>query len=162
MLKHAKRQIKSDLLIGAMLIIICGAAQAAKTVEEAGSYVCVTDKWTKSTKEEGHNVADFAGRCVLIPSDPAAMKIVEDCTGTYEYLPDQSWTGSGTCTQSPKGSEDKRYIKWEQGSELDEPKYTITGGTGQYQGASGGGTTVDQELTDTLSAGTFKGQMELP
>lgn len=144
------------------MLTLAGAAQAARTVDEAGSYVCVTDKWKESTKGKGHKVAKFAGRCVLIPNDPAAAKIVENCTGTYDYLPDQSWTGSGTCIQRAKGSEDKRFIKWEQGSELDEPKYTITGGTGQYQRASGGGTTADEELTDKLSAGTFKGTMELP
>ena len=155
-------QTQSVILCATMLLGMSGAAHAAKTVDETGSYVCVTDKWDESTKEEGHKIADFAGRCVLIPSDPAAAKIVEDCTGTYDYLPDQTWTGSGTCTQTAKGSKDKRIIKWEQGSELDEPKYTITGGTGQYQGASGGGTTSDEELTDKLSAGTFKGTMELP
>ena len=153
---------KFGLFLDAMFFLVGGVANAVQTIEEAGSYVCVTDKWTESVQGEGHTMADFAGRCVLIPNDPAAAKIVEDCTGTYEYLPDRSWTGSGTCTQSTKGSDDKRFIKWEQGSELEAPKYTITGGTGRYEGASGGGTTADEELTDKLSAGTFEGTMELP
>ena len=37
-----------------------------------------------------------------------------------------------------------------------------TGGTGKYEGAKGGGTYTYDNLTDTLSAGRYKGKMELP
>ena len=37
--------------------------------------------------------------------------------------------------------------------------YKITGGTGKYEGASGGGTYDLEELTDTLLGGTYKGQL---
>jgi hypothetical protein len=36
------------------------------------------------------------------------------------------------------------------------------GGTGKYEGASGGGTYTLEELTDTLMGGRYKGTVELP
>ena len=41
-----------------------------------------------------------------IPDDVAAPKSTGDCAGKYEYMPDGSWKGSGTCTYAIKG-EDK-------------------------------------------------------
>ena len=40
--------------------------------------------------------------------------------------------------------------------------YKNTGGTGKYEGASGGGTYMYENVTDTLAGGTFKGKIELP
>ena len=51
---------------------------------------------------------------------------------------------------------------FEEGSHLKEYTFKITGGTGQYQGASGGGTYTNEELTDTLLGGKYKGQLVLP
>ena len=50
---------------------------------------------------------------------------------------------------------------WEEGSQLKEYPYKITGRTGKYQGASGGGTYIYENLTDNLSGGTFKGAIKL-
>jgi hypothetical protein len=47
-------------------------------------------------------------------------------------------------------------------SQLKEYPYKITGGTGKYEGASGGGTYIYENLTDILSGGTYKGQIVLP
>ena len=53
-----------------------------------------------------------------------------------------------------------RYLEsWEEGSHLKEYTYKITGGTGKYQGASGGGTYLYENLTDTLAGGRFNGQI---
>ena len=51
---------------------------------------------------------------------------------------------------------------WEEGSHLKEYMYKYTGGTGKYQGASGGGTYMYDNITDTLSGGKYKGQLVLP
>ena len=75
-------------------------------------------------------------------------------------MPDGSWKGAGTCTDSFKGG-DKRYETWKEGSHL-EYLYEITGGTGTYQGAGGGGTYMYEGLTDTLFGGKYKGKLELP
>ena len=122
---------------------------------------CVTDKWDEKEPEKGHKLVDYAGRCVLVPDDPAAPKVTEDCVGKYEYMPDESWKASGTCTDTFQGG-DKKSVTWEEGSHLKEYPYKTTGGTGKYQGASGGGTYIYENLTDTLSGGTFKGKIELP
>ncbi len=149
------------ILPGALLLLGAGAANAGETIEKAGALACVIDKWDESEPDKGHKLVNYAGRCVDIPNDPTAPKIVEDCAGSYEYMPDESWKGSGTCTDTfPSG--DKLFFTWEEGSHLKESRYTITSGTGKYEGASGGGTYTCDTLTDTLCGGTYKGKIELP
>ena len=126
-----------------------------------GAMACVNDKWDEKEPEKGHKLVDFAGRCINVPNDPAAPKNAGDCVGNDEYMPDGSWKGSGTCTYTFKGG-DKVNDSWEEGSQLKEYIYKFTGGTGKYQGASGGGTYMYENITDTLAGGTFKGQLVLP
>lgn len=145
----------------ALLIVGCEAANAGKTIDEVGAIACVNDKWDEKEVEKGHKLVDYAGRCVNIPSDPGDEKVTEECVGTYEYMPDKSWKGAGTCTRTHQGG-DKTFDTWEEGSALREYPYKITGGTGKYQSASGGGTYVYDNLTDTLSGGTYQGTMQLP
>jgi hypothetical protein len=121
----------------------------------------VNDKWDVKEPEKGHKLVDYAGRCVTVPDDPAAPKQTMECTGNYEYMPDGSWKGSGTCNHTVKGG-DKLTETWEEGSHLKEYTYKWTGGTGKYEGASGGGTYTNEELTDTLLGGRYKGTTELP
>jgi hypothetical protein len=144
-----------------LFILGNGAANAGNIINEAGAIACVNDKWDESEPDKGHKLVEYAGRCVNIPNDSAAEKVTEECVGNYEYMPDESWTGSGTCTRTHKGG-DKTFDTWEEGSQLKEYPYKITGGTGKYQGASGGGTYIYENLTDTLSGGTYKGTMKLP
>jgi hypothetical protein len=92
----------------------------------------VNDKWDEKEPEKGHKLVDAIQRCVEIPDDSAAPKYSQDCKGKYEYMPDSSWKGAGTCTDSFKGG-DKRYETWKEGSHLKEYLYEITGGTGTYQ-----------------------------
>jgi hypothetical protein len=145
----------------ALFILGSGAANAGETINDAGAFACVNDKWDETEPEKGHKLVDFAGRCVNIPNDPAAPKYTEDCVGKYEYMPDESWKGSGSCTYTFK-SGDKMTDTYEEGSQLKEYIYKITGGTGKYQGASGGGTYIYENLTDALSGGTYKGAVQLP
>jgi hypothetical protein len=145
----------------ALLILGPGVANAGETINESGALACVNDKWDVKEPEKGHKLVDFAGRCVGIPNDPAAPKYTEDCVAKYEYMPDESWKGSGSCTRTHEGG-DKSYDTFEEGSHLKEYPYKITGGTGKYQGASGGGTYIYENLTDTLAGGTYKGKLELP
>ena len=53
-------------------------------------------------------------------------------------------------------------MTWEEGSHLKEYTYKVTGGSGKYQGATGGGTYFYENLTDTLSGGTYKETIQLP
>src|SRR5678809_752407 len=126
-------------LTAAFLILGSGAAKAGQTINDVGAIACVNDKWDVKEPEKGHKLVDYAGRCVNIPDDPAAPKYTEECVGKYEYMPDESWKASGTCTDTYKGG-DTVSESWEEGSHLKEYTYKITGGTGKYQGASGGGT----------------------
>jgi len=145
----------------ALLVLGSGAAYAGQTINEAASMACVNDKWDEKEPEKGHKLVDFAGRCINVPNDPAAAKSAGDCVGNYEYMPDGSWKGSGTCTYTFKDG-DKISDSWEEGSHLKEYMYKYTGGTGKYQGAGGGGTYMYENITDTLAGGTYKGRIELP
>src|SRR5262245_50742251 len=144
-----------------LFLLGSATANAGSTVTEAGALACVIDKWDENEPDKGHKIADAAVRCVDIPNDPAAPKYTQVCPGKYEYMPDGSWKASGTCTDTYKDG-DTKYEEWEEGSALKEYPYKITGGTGKYQGASGGGTYFYENLTDTLSGGTYKGQLVLP
>jgi hypothetical protein len=147
----------------ALLAFGSSVASAGKSVEIALTIACVTDKWDEKEPEKGHKLVDYAGRCVNIPDDPAAPKYTEDCVAKYEYMPDESWKGSGTCTWNFKGSNDKVFDTFEEGSHLKgEALYKITGGTGKYEGAEGGGPCKLDELTDTLQGGRCTGRMEQP
>ncbi len=145
----------------ASLFIGAGGANAGSSTDEVGALVCVTDKWDEKEQEKGHKLVDAAMRCVDVPDDTAAPKYALDCTGKYEYLPDGSWKSAGTCTDSDK-SGDKKFESWEEGSHLKEYTYKITGGTGKYKDAVGGGTYTYDNLTDTLSGGRYKGTLQLP
>ncbi len=145
----------------AFLLFGNAPAKAAQTIEEAGALACVVDKWDEKEVEKGHKLVDAAERCVDIPNDPAAPKYSQECVGKYEYMPDESWKSSGTCTDTYK-SGDTKFESWEEGSSLKEYTYKITGGTGKYNGASGGGTYFYESLTDTLAGGTYKGTVILP
>ena len=144
-----------------LLILGSGIANAGQTIDDVGAMACVNDKWDEKEPEKGHKLVDFAGRCINVPNDPAAPKNAGDCVGNDEYMPDGSWKGSGTCTYTFKGG-DKVNDSWEEGSQLKEYIYKFTGGTGKYEGASGGGTYMYENITDTLAGGTFKGQLVLP
>ena len=147
----------------ALLILASGnPANAGQTINEVGAIACVNDKWDEKEVEKGHKLIDYAGRCVIVPDDPAAPKSTADCVGKYEYMADGSWKGSGTCTKTYKDSGDKLYDSWEEGSHLKENTSKNTGGTGKYEGASGGGTYTMEELTDTLLGGRYKHTIELP
>jgi hypothetical protein len=148
-------------LPAALLVLGNGAANAGKTVEEAGALVCVTDKWDEKELEKGHKQADAAMRCVAVPDNPALDKYAQDCVGKYEYMPDGSWKSAGSCTNSYK-SGDKSYETWEEGSHLKEYIYAKTGGTGKYEGLSGGGTYMYEGLTDKLFGGRYQGRLVLP
>jgi hypothetical protein len=147
------------VLTGLSLLSIV-PAKAGETINEDSVIVCVMDKWDEREPEKGHKLADAVQRCVLVPTKPGGEKVAEDCVGKYEYMPDGSWTGSGTCVDKRKDG--TLNLSWEEGSALKEYTYKITGGTGKYEGASGGGAYTYDNLTDTLVAGYDKGAIVLP
>ena len=144
----------------ALLILGSGMASAGETINEVGAIVCINDKWDEKEVEKGHKLVDYAGRCVHIPEHPAAP-FATDCVGKYEYMPDETWKGTGTCTNTYKGG-DKTSLTWEEDSHLKEYSYKVTGGSGKYQGVTGGGTYFYENLTDTLSGGTYTETIQLP
>jgi len=129
----------------AVLLVLGSAVANAQTINEAGALACVNDKWDVKEPEKGHKLVDYAGRCVSVPDDPGEPKYTMERVGKYEYMPDGSWKGAGTCTDTFK-SGDTKIESWEEGSHLKEYPDKYTGGTGKYEGATGGGTyTMDWE-----------------
>lgn len=149
------------LAIATLFTLHNAVAVAGETISENGALACVNDRWDEKELEKGHKLVDYAGRCVVIPDEAASPKVTESCAGKYEYMADGSWKGSGTCTDTYKSGGTKT-ISWEEGSHLKEYKYTVTGGTGKFEGATGGGNYLYENLTDTLSGGRTKGQVKLP
>jgi hypothetical protein len=145
----------------ALCIVGNWTANAGETINEAGALGLVVDKWDEKEVEKGHKLVDYAGRYVAIPDDPAALKNTGDCIGKYEYMPDGSWKGTGTCTVTFK-DEGTLQESFEEGSHLKEYTYKYTGGTGKFEGAKGEGTYTTENLTDTLAWGKYKGQIVLP
>ncbi len=94
-------------------------ANAGQTITDAGAIACINDKWDEKEVEKGHKLVDFAGRCVNVPNDSAEPKHTEDCVGKYEFMPDESWKGSGSCTYNFKGG-DTITDTFEEGSHLKE------------------------------------------
>ena len=161
--KHRFAALPAALFVAvpaALLILGNGAARAGETINEAGAIACINDKWDEKEVEKGHKLVDYAGRCVHIPDD-VASPFATDCVGKYEYMPDETWKGSGTCTNTYK-SGDKMSLTWEEDSHVKEYTYKTTGGTGKFENATGGGTYTLEELTDTLLGGKYKGTIELP
>lgn len=153
---------KKMIAISALgFVVAAGTSTAGETIHEAGAIACVTDRWDEKELEKGHKQVESACRCVLVPDDPAAPKVTEACTGYYEYMPDKSWMAKGTCTDTFPGG-DQISLTREEGSHLKEYTYRKTGGTGKYQGVSGGGTYMYETLTDTPLGGRYKGTLELP
>ena len=144
----------------ALSILGVGLATAGETIDETGALACFIDKWNETEPEKGHKLVDYASRCIIIPDDSASPKATESCVGKFEYMSDSSWKGSGTCTDTYK-SGDTKAISWEEGSHLKEYTYKVSGGTGKFQGAAGGGTYIYENLTDTLVGGRQKGQVKL-
>ncbi len=155
--------LKRLFLVVPALSLALGAdmVNAAKTIDDNGTIACMVDKWDEKEPEKGHKLVDYASRCVLIPDDVAAKKATEVCTGKFEYQPDGSWKGTGSCTDTYQGG-DTTSLTWEEGSHLKESTYTKTSGTGKYQGVKGSGTYTYENLTDTLTGGRYKGKLELP
>lgn len=105
------------VVVAATLLVLSGGAVNAAQINEAGAIACVNDKWNETEPDKGHKLVDVVQRCVLIPDDPAAPKAAEECVGKFEYMPDGSWKGAGTCTNIYKGG-DKAHLTWEEGSHL--------------------------------------------
>lgn len=157
-------RIQSKLLAATAVVFpaISGLpAQAGQKVDEPGVIVCVNDKWEEKELGKDHKVADYAGRCVKVPDSPAAAKTTEECSGKYEYKPDGSWQANGTCLVTVKAG-DTVSIAWQEGSNLEQNTYQATGGTGRFQGVTGGGTYKYDQLTTTLFGGRYHSKWELP
>ena len=105
-----------------LLILGSGVAKAGQTIDETGAIACVNDKWDEKESRRAISWSTTPGRCVKVPADPAAPKATEECVGNYEYMPDGSWKGAGTCTRTVKGG-DKMYETWQEGSHLKEYPY---------------------------------------
>lgn len=158
-----KLMAMSATVAAALLLAAAGTANAGEGIESSGYEAFRTNVWDVLELDEGHSLAWWRGEGVYFDDDPSAVDHMStgECAGTYEFMPDESYTVTGFCTYTDRDG-DKHFVKWWEGSDMEEGRYEYIGGTGKYAGATGGGTYVGEELTDTLSAFTTKGVMELP
>ena len=158
-----KLMAMSAAAAAALLLIAAGTASAGERIKESGHEAFRTNVWDVLELDEGHSVAWWRGEGVYFDDDPSAASHLStaDCAGTYESMPDETYKGSGFCTYTDRDG-DKHFLKWWEGSDMEESRYEYIGGTGKYTGLGGGGTYTAEELTDTLSTFTTKGVMEFP
>lgn len=149
------------LSIALLMLFLTNAPTVAGEIKEAGALACVNDKWDEKEVAKDHKVVDYAGRCLAISNNAADGITSEDCTGKYEYMPDKSWKGSGTCVETKKDV-GTRTVTFEEGSHLKEFTYKILSGTGKWEGITGSGTYSNDPVTDTLTGGRFKATITLP
>ena len=145
----------------AFFILGNGAANAGQTMNEVGAIACVNDKWDESEPDKGHKLVDSlvdAYSSPTIPPHRSPRRIAWGSTSTCQIRAGRA-TGPAL---TPLKVETRPNHSWEEGSHLKEYTYKNTGGTGKYEGASGGGTYMYEGLTDTLFGGTYKGQLVLP
>ncbi len=158
-----KLMAMSAAIAAALLLAAAGTANAGERIESSGYDACIIDVWDELALDEGHSLALYKGRCVTFLDDPSAAGHMStgECAGTYEFMPDESWNGSGYCTWTYRDG-DTLFLKFWEGSDMEVSRYDWVGGTGRYAGATGGGTYTGEELTDTLSASRWKEVIELP
>lgn len=152
--------MKFEGIFIAALAALCAFGQGAAAADSEGDNACVVDKWDEKTQDNGGKLVDYTGRCIIIPDDKTPP-VAEPCAGVYKYEQDGSWKGTGTCTLIYKGG-DTILTTWEEGSSRKEGVYTITGGTGKYKGAKGGGSYTYVDLAEKIQAGRIKGEIIMP
>ena len=137
--------------------------------ESKGALALVVDKWDpKFQVETGNTLVEYAGRGLGFPGDYTEPPAEGSYVGTYVYKPDGSWTGAGSGIETFKDG--TTYYTWEEGSHLKENTYKYTGGTGEYEGVSGGGTYTLYKgykggggyLPGTLQRCEYKDEIVLP
>lgn len=157
-----KLMAMSAAIAAALLLGAAEAANAGERIEESGHEAFATIVWDELELDEGHSFAWWRGEGVGFDDDPTSPAYLNtgDCAATYEFMPDDTYKASGFCTYTDRDG-DKWFVKWWEGSDMEEGRYEYTGGTGKYAGVTGGGTYTGEELTDTLSTFTYEGVMVL-
>jgi hypothetical protein len=145
---------------GALFILGSGVATAGEPIKDTGAMACVTDKWDVKEPEKGHKLVEAAMRCVLIPDDPAEPTISQDCAGNYEYLPDESWKGAGTCTDNyPDG---KINLTWEEGLTSRSTHTSKRAAPENTRESRAGGHTCTRVLATPFRGADTKGRYSYP
>ena len=131
----------------ALLVVAAGTANAGERIASSGYDGCVTDLWDVLELDEGHSLALYRGKCVILNDDPSALdhKSIGECAATYEFMPDESWNGSGYCTWTSRDG-NKVFLRYWEGSDMEESGYEFIGGNGKFAGAPGEGTYVGAVL----------------
>jgi len=135
--------------------------------ESTGKFALVVDRWDPK-EVEGYTLVEYAGRGLGFSDDSADPWAYGSYVGTYKFMPNGKWTGSGTGTETYKGGDTTTYT-WEESSDFKQNNtYKYTGGTGKYEGASGGGTYTNYEGVSasykpvTLQGCQYKDEIVLP
>ena len=142
------------------LILGDGAANAGQTIDKVGAIACVTDKWTETELEQGHKLAENSvQRCALLPTDPSAEKATHELRGKVMST---CLTAAGRAVgpaPTPIRAATKYPKLGRRGLSCKEYIFKFTGGTGKFEGASGGGAYFYESLTDTLAGWRLQGQV---
>jgi hypothetical protein len=129
-----------------LLMSVADSAQAEQKPDSGTDVMVADNKIIEVGKDHTVILIDQKGiETTTDPSMPTNMTMI-DCVGMAEALPDKTWKGNGYCTLTDKDG-DKVYQRWTGSSELNGSRYEIVGGTGKFEGGTGGGKATDIELS---------------
>ena len=156
-------KVEQLLLSGALaLVLVAPAATASQSIDQSGTEVFTTEVWKNIELGKDRSSAIWQGLGAVEADDPEMPlhRATANCVGIYEFGPGDRSTAQGRCAYTLQDGE-KIFLEWGHDQENPQPHYRWTGGTGRYQGASGGGTYALEQLDNGLSVGTFNGTLKL-
>ena len=145
----------------ALFVIGNGVAIAGQTVGVAGTIACVTDKRDEKEPEQG---TQARRRCAAMRRHPRRCRLTEVRSRLRRQVRVHARTRAGRAPGPALAT-----LKGGTGYTIPGRKVRTSKNTRtnipvalKVRGASGGGTYMYESLTDTLTGGTYKGQLVLP
>jgi hypothetical protein len=100
------------------------------------------------------------GNIVAKQAYPATNLTTGNCSGLTLTDAEGNWSASGVCSRVD-GDGDGYSMSWRQDYTMDAGVWEMVGGTGKWDGVSGGGTYVYTPLAGGAGASTYSGNLTL-
>ena len=153
---------KVSLPVALAALLLTNAAATAAEMQVSGTLVYVPVSQDATKQSNGSTLIHTALKGVIRSDDEASPLNLspQDCNGTVLISADgQSQTGGGHCTAIDKDGDAwwLSFLLTGDGSE-----WTVMGGTGKYEGMTGGGTTTpDAQFADGRDAEHYEGTLTM-
>jgi len=153
---------KASILAASLVCLWVGSAATAAEMKGSGTLVFVPVSQEATKLASGSTLVNSTIKGVMRDNDASSplSLVAQDCTATVLVSADgQSQTGGGHCTATDKDGDAwwLSFMLTASGS-----NWTVMGGSGKYEGMTGGGTTtVDAHFPDGRLAEHYEGTVTL-